>query len=175
MFRCATGTTTFETMSHSIQHKLEWWGHVKSPFGIFTVQGTRLGICAIDFGEGSLDLPKELYQAQKARDLWTPLFTCPSAWASISLDLEGTPFQIQVWNALRELRWGEKVTYGQFAARMGIPSAVRSVASAIAKNKIALFIPCHRVVPAMGGVGQYRWGSPQKAFLLDWEQNNPYI
>ena len=84
----------------------------------------------------------------------------------IPLDLRGTPFQRAVWTALREIPPGRTQTYGQVAARIGRPGAARAVARACAANPGALLVPCHRVVPAAGGSGGWRWGAARKRLLL---------
>jgi O-6-methylguanine DNA methyltransferase len=88
-------------------------------------------------------------------------------WAALSP--EGTGFQKQVWRALLEIPSGAKVSYGTIAAQIGRPKACRAVGSAVGANPIALLIPCHRVVPASGGTGNYRWGSDRKQALLEIE------
>ena len=88
---------------------------------------------------------------------------------TLPLDLRGTAFQLQVWQALRALAPGETVSYQTLAKRIGKPSAVRAVASACAANKLAIVIPCHRVVRADGGLSGYRWGATRKARLLQRE------
>jgi len=71
-----------------------------------------------------------------------------------------------VWQALAAIPYGETRTYGDIAATIGQPRAVRAVARACATNPVALAIPCHRVVPAAGGTGGYRWGADRKKALL---------
>lgn len=88
----------------------------------------------------------------------------------LPLDLQGTAFQCRVWDALRTIPPGTTRTYQQIAAQIGQPSAVRAVASAIARNRIAVLIPCHRVVRTDGGLGGYKWGVPRKTALLRREQ-----
>jgi O-6-methylguanine DNA methyltransferase len=84
----------------------------------------------------------------------------------LPLDLRGTAFQLKVWQALREIPLGETRSYGQIAAAVGEAGAARAVARACASNRVALVVPCHRVVPAGGGTGGYRWGGERKAALL---------
>lgn len=86
--------------------------------------------------------------------------------ATVPLEILGTAFQARVWRAIREIPRGHTLTYSELAAALGAPRAVRAVASACAANRLALVVPCHRVVPAGGGVGGYRWGSAIKARLL---------
>ncbi|MBR0650585.1 methylated-DNA--[protein]-cysteine S-methyltransferase [Roseomonas terrae] len=85
---------------------------------------------------------------------------------SLPLDLRGTPFQRRVWAALRDIPPGRTETYGALAARIGHPGAARAVARACAANPVALLVPCHRVVPADGGTGGWRWGAERKRALL---------
>lgn len=91
----------------------------------------------------------------------------------IPTDVRGTVFQQRVWKALRQIPAGATKTYTEVARSIGRPSAVRAVARACATNPIALVVPCHRVVPAAGGVGGYRWGATRKARLLARESGRP--
>jgi len=84
----------------------------------------------------------------------------------LPLDLRGTVFQMQVWQALRKIPPGTTVTYAELARRIGRPEAVRAVASACARNHIALLVPCHRVVRSDGSLADYRWGLERKKALL---------
>ncbi|MGY5956191.1 bifunctional DNA-binding transcriptional regulator/O6-methylguanine-DNA methyltransferase Ada [Kosakonia sp. BK9b] len=85
---------------------------------------------------------------------------------SLPLDLRGTAFQLQVWQALREIPAGETLSYQALAQKIGKPGAVRAVASACAANKLAIIVPCHRVVRGDGAISGYRWGTARKALLL---------
>jgi AraC family transcriptional regulator of adaptative response/methylated-DNA-[protein]-cysteine methyltransferase len=76
-----------------------------------------------------------------------------------------------VWTALSAIPYGETRTYADVARAIGRPRAVRAVARACATNPVALAIPCHRVVPAGGGVGGYRWGARRKTAILARERN----
>jgi AraC family transcriptional regulator of adaptative response/methylated-DNA-[protein]-cysteine methyltransferase len=85
------------------------------------------------------------------------------------LDVRASQFQRRVWDALRAIPRGETRSYSELATRIGQPRAVRAVAGACAANPVAVAIPCHRVVPARGGAGGYRWGSWRKQALLERE------
>ncbi len=87
------------------------------------------------------------------------------------LDLRGTVFQFRVWNALRRIPRGETRTYSQLAREMGEPNAARAVARACALNRVALVVPCHRVVGADGSLTGYRWGVERKQQLLEAEKS----
>lgn len=91
------------------------------------------------------------------------------AEAAIALDLRGTPFQQKVWQALRRVPAGKTVTYTELARRAGVPKAVRATASACARNPVALFVPCHRIVRSDGGLGGYAGGVMRKRRLLELE------
>ena len=84
----------------------------------------------------------------------------------IPLDMHGTAFQIQVWQFLLSVSEGDVVTYSEVANGIGRPKAVRAAASACARNRIAVLIPCHRVIRGDGGMGGYRWGVDRKQALL---------
>lgn len=89
------------------------------------------------------------------------------ALRKLPLDIRGTAFQCAVWKAARAVPPGQRVSYAEVAARIDKPNAVRAVANALGRNRIALAIPCHRVVPSAGDeTGGYRWGRARKAALL---------
>jgi methylated-DNA-[protein]-cysteine S-methyltransferase len=91
---------------------------------------------------------------------------------SFDLELEpgGTPFQRTVWLALRDIPFGETVTYGELAARIGAPGSSRAVGLANGKNPVSIIVPCHRVIGADGSLTGYGGGLPRKRFLLDLER-----
>lgn len=146
------------------------------------VAESERGICAILLADSEEALLAELQQIfpHAQREPGSARFTehvaqvvarldNPTSPFTLSLDLRGTTFQLQVWQALRTLAPGEKISYQSLAERMGKPKAVRAVASACAANKLAIVIPCHRVVRADGGLSGYRWGATRKARLLQLE------
>lgn len=92
-------------------------------------------------------------------------FTCP-----LDIDLEGTPFQKKVWQALREIPYGETVSYEDIAQKIGNIKAVRAVGLANGQNPIPIIIPCHRVIRKSGHLGGYNSGLERKVFLLEWEK-----
>ncbi|MDD2724784.1 MAG: methylated-DNA--[protein]-cysteine S-methyltransferase [Methylovulum sp.] len=97
----------------------------------------------------------------------------PNLESDLPLDIQGTLFQQRVWLALREIPVGTTVSYSQLAGHIGSPKAVRAVAGACAANKLAVMIPCHRVVGKDGSLSGYRWGIGRKAELLRREKINP--
>ncbi len=93
----------------------------------------------------------------------------PALGLKLPLDVQGTAFQQRVWQALAEIPAGTTATYTEIATRIGMPTAVRAVASACGANRLAVAIPCHRVVRRDGSLSGYRWGVERKRLLLDRE------
>jgi AraC family transcriptional regulator, regulatory protein of adaptative response / methylated-DNA-[protein]-cysteine methyltransferase len=93
----------------------------------------------------------------------------PDSGSDIKLDLRGTPYEILVWNLLREIAVGETMSYGALAAKLGTRDA-RDVTKAISANPIAILVPCHRVLKKNGSISGYRWGARRKRALLEREQ-----
>lgn len=87
----------------------------------------------------------------------------------LPLDIMGTAFQMKVWHYLRQIPEGTVQSYAQVAKAIGHPKAVRAVGTACGANRLALLIPCHRVIRGDGGLGGYRWGLERKQQLLQWE------
>ncbi|MEO8996618.1 MAG: methylated-DNA--[protein]-cysteine S-methyltransferase, partial [Nitrosospira sp.] len=93
----------------------------------------------------------------------------PGIGLNLPLDVRGTAFQQRVWQALREIPVGQTASYTDIARRIGAPKSVRAVAQACATNKLAVAIPCHRVVRNDGALAGYRWGVERKRGLLEKE------
>lgn len=89
---------------------------------------------------------------------------------TITYTLSGTEFQLDVWSTLLLIPYGETITYKDLAVKIGRPKAVRAVGTACGKNPLPIIIPCHRVVPSFGGIGNYVWGSKVKKQLIDLEK-----
>jgi len=92
-----------------------------------------------------------------------------TAASQVPLDLRGTAFQLRVWQALRQIPRGQTRSYSQLARELGDPKLTRAVARACATNRVALVVPCHRVVGASGSLTGYRWGIERKRQLLEAE------
>jgi AraC family transcriptional regulator of adaptative response/methylated-DNA-[protein]-cysteine methyltransferase len=88
----------------------------------------------------------------------------------LPLDLRGTAFQIKVWEFLLSLKDGDVISYSELAQAIDKPRAVRAAASACGANKVAVLVPCHRILRGDGGLGGYRWGLARKRALLDAER-----
>lgn len=87
----------------------------------------------------------------------------------VPLDMCGSEFQLEVWQALREIPAGKTASYADIASKIGRPNAVRAVGAACAANHLAVVVPCHRVVRSDGQLAGYRWGVERKRTLLDRE------
>ena len=87
----------------------------------------------------------------------------------VPLDLAGTPFQVEVWHALMGIPYGETISYGELARRIGKPSASRAVGAANGRNPVSVIVPCHRVIGGDGSLTGYGWGTARKAWLLEHE------
>jgi AraC family transcriptional regulator, regulatory protein of adaptative response / methylated-DNA-[protein]-cysteine methyltransferase len=148
---------------------------------VLVAQSTR-GLCAILLG----DNPEELLQDLEARFPHAELIggdkefeqlvayvvgfvQAPRENFDLPLDIRGTAFQQQVWNALRRIPPGQTMSYTELAKTIGMPKAVRAVAAACAANSLAVAIPCHRVVRSDGNLAGYRWKIERKRLLLDAE------
>jgi AraC family transcriptional regulator of adaptative response/methylated-DNA-[protein]-cysteine methyltransferase len=150
--------------------------------GRVLVAGTEKGVCAVVMGTDDVtlerDLRREYPHAAIGRGAdrlsrWVGEIVRRAEGAAprhdLPRDVRATAFQWQVWNALTRIPRGETCTYGDVAATIGKPTAVRAVARACAANPVAVAIPCHRVVPRAGGIGGYRWGTSRKRALLEAE------
>lgn len=150
-----------------------------SSLGRCLVAESERGICAILLGDDDAALVTELQMLfpaardepaddnfqQRIRNVIASI-DGRNVPLSLPLDIQGTAFQQQVWQALRTIPCGETVSYQQLAQAIGKPKAVRAVASACGANKLAIVIPCHRVVRGDGSLSGYRWGVSRKAQLL---------
>jgi AraC family transcriptional regulator of adaptative response/methylated-DNA-[protein]-cysteine methyltransferase len=106
---------------------------------------------------------------REALDGLTRLIENPETPFALPIDPRGSPFEMRVWNALRQVPAGETVSYGEIAERIGSPREAREVAEACAANALAVVIPCHRVVKKGGAISGYRWGVKRKRALIERE------
>lgn len=90
----------------------------------------------------------------------------PGGSCRLPLDLQGSDFELRVWQALRDVPAGTTATYGEIAARLGVPRQAREVGEACAANTLAVVVPCHRIVKKDGSISGYRWGVRRKRELL---------
>jgi AraC family transcriptional regulator of adaptative response/methylated-DNA-[protein]-cysteine methyltransferase len=160
----------------------------RSPFGWMVVGATARGLCWLALAgtaaEAETSLRQEFPLATLQRDpslagLVDAALRVVGAESGaarkgsapqVPLDLRGTAFQLRVWQALRAIPCGQTRSYSQLAREMGNANATRAVARACATNRVALVVPCHRVVGASGALTGYRWGVERKRQLLEAEQ-----
>ena len=150
-------------------------GLPETPLGPMRLCFTDQGLAALEFaGEGSPSmlsdaaLPNHLRPLVEAvrRELSAYFAGVPTDFAALILAPRGTPFQLRVWQELRRIPWGQTISYGELARRVGNPKASRAVGQANAVNPIPLIVPCHRVIAAGGGLGGYSSGLDRKRWLL---------
>ncbi|MGE4373056.1 MAG: bifunctional DNA-binding transcriptional regulator/O6-methylguanine-DNA methyltransferase Ada [Xanthobacter sp.] len=150
--------------------------------GALLVAQSNRGVCAISLGDDPETLVHELQDRFPNAELVggdaafeeivaqvVGFVEAPKASLGLPLDLQGTAFQQRVWQALQQIPPGQTVSYAALARRIGQPKAVRAVAQACGANRIAVAIPCHRVVRTDGALSGYRWGVERKRTLLERE------
>jgi len=157
-----------------------------SPLGAMLVAVTDRGLCKIDIADDATAaewaLHREFHRADIRRDddALAPVVAevlaridGRSPAIELPLDVQGTAFQRRVWEELRRIPLGETRTYGDVAAAIDAPRASRAVGSACGANPVPVVVPCHRVVPSTGGIGNYGLGPHRKQHLLEQEGATP--
>jgi AraC family transcriptional regulator of adaptative response/methylated-DNA-[protein]-cysteine methyltransferase len=157
------------------------YGFHPSPFGECLLALTPRGICYLGFVQTDRRAALEILRSDWPNATLTESPDDTAAYIPalfhisqhpekpLALHLAGTNFQIKVWEALLKIVPGQVSTYQRIAAEIGYPQAARAVGNAIAHNKIAWLIPCHRVIRKQGEFGNYRYGLPRKKAMLVWE------
>lgn len=158
------------------------WSIVGTALGSALVAATARGVCMVELGDDAaaleaklrdefprarlerVDAGRDAYLAPRVRAVADRL--AGRDGARVDIDLVGTAFQKRVWDALMKIPRGQVRSYAQVAAGIDAPRAARAVASACVHNRIAVLVPCHRVVRGDGSMGGYRWGLPIKRALL---------
>jgi AraC family transcriptional regulator, regulatory protein of adaptative response / methylated-DNA-[protein]-cysteine methyltransferase len=155
---------------------------VPSPAGELLIAATEVGLCAVMLGDAAEPLETSLRSefpaaAIERDDAGLREFTEEvlarlegGSHGSLPLDVAGSSFQWQVWDALRRIPAGETRSYQGIAQGLGRPTAARAVARACASNRLALIIPCHRAIRENGSLGGYRWGIERKRRILEQER-----
>lgn len=161
------------------------WSMVDTALGRALVAVTERGVCAVLLGEDEARLEAELRAefpraALERVDAGRDDFLAPRVRAvadalaqrsgRVPVELIGTAFQRRVWEALMRIPPGETTSYARLAESLGMPRGARAVARACAGNRVAVLVPCHRVVRGDGSLGGYRWGLPRKQALLEAER-----
>lgn len=161
-----------------------FYGVYSCLFGYCLIAVTTRGLCKLSFFDDDAEqnlLVGELQQEWSNATILEDKEQTDTYYKRIFLDetserkpihllLKGTPFKLQVWQALLGISEGQLATYSHIAETMENPKAIRAVASAIACNPIAYLIPCHRVIRKTGVLNEYRWGKERKAAMIVREQ-----
>lgn len=158
------------------------YAFAETELGLALVAESERGVAAVLVGDDRSKLLGELRRAlagarleMEAADMSATLLAVaqlaanPAVGASFPLDLRGSPLELAVWEALARVPSGETVTYGALARRLPVPATAQEVGAACAANRVAVAIPCHRVVKADGSISGYRWGVGRKRRLINLE------
>jgi len=153
--------------------------YINSPIGALKLTASELGIQALEFTESRIANPTLDSSSAKAplvSRIQTQLneyFAGSRHTFDLPFDLRGTEFQIKIWNLLQAVPYGRTISYAKLADLYGERNATRAIAAANAKNKIAILIPCHRVIGSDGSLSGYAWGVDRKRHLLELEGGLP--
>ena len=160
---------------------------LQPPLGVLLVAASERGVCSVTLGDREAALADglraefpqaKIERVDAGRDEWlATMIARVSAQIgngaapdeNVPVDIRATAFQWRVWQALQRIPRGQTRSYAQIAEEIGAPRAVRAVASACARNRLAVVVPCHRVIRADGSLGGYRWGMARKRELLERE------
>lgn len=151
------------------------WAVAETSLGPMLVAATEKGICCLSFNEGEADVRRRFPKADIEQggeqlhalvDGAVAAVERPRAMPDLPLDIAGTAFQQAVWQELMRIPPGETRTYAQIAAAVGRPRAVRAAGTANGQNRVAVLVPCHRVIRTDGSLGGYAYGLPIKEELL---------
>lgn len=156
------------------------YGFGETPFGEALAGITARGICFLGFVDKEREAALETLRGEwplaalehapgQMSRVFDSIFGATSPSGPLSLYLNGTNFQIKVWEALLKIPAGSVTSYESLAASLGQPAAARAAGAAIGRNPVAYLIPCHRVIRKVGEFGNYRYGSARKKALLGWE------
>jgi AraC family transcriptional regulator of adaptative response/methylated-DNA-[protein]-cysteine methyltransferase len=163
------------------------WACRETVLGPLLMAATDRGVCFVQFGSDCEALQQQLrsefpraelepyresssLQLDQWIDALDGYIQNKQPRPELPLDLQGTAFQIKVWEFLLSLEDGDVISYAELAKGIEKPKAVRAAASACAANRIAVLVPCHRILRGDGGLGGYRWGLARKRTLLDAER-----
>jgi len=159
----------------------------QSSLGNFVAAISDRGLAMVEFGDmnetmraglharfGDVAIVEDVSALRETVSRVAALIDHPEKATDLALDLQGSDFELRVWNALQEIPVGTTASYGEIAAKLGAPREAREVAEACAANILAVVVPCHRVVKKDGSISGYRWGYRRKRALLESEHRaNP--
>ncbi len=156
---------------------------VETPVGPMTIAATDDAVVLTDFTDRRM-MPAQLAAVRRrfgpivaggsalldrVETQLAEFFEARRTWFDLPIDLPGSAFQERVWTELQRIPYGTTISYGELAARVGMPRSSRAVGRANGSNRLAIIVPCHRVVASGGGLGGYGGGLPAKRLLLDLE------
>ena len=154
----------------------------ETTLGTILLAESSNGIAALFIGDNREKLSRDLKNAFPAIEIIadqngltgtiakaTTLIDAPHLGSDLKLDLQGSPLELAVWQALQAIPSGETRSYGAIARSLPVPATAQDVGAACAANRIAVAVPCHRVVKADGSISGYRWGVGRKRRLINME------
>lgn len=152
-----------------------YYSTMPSPIGTLTLLASANGLVAIYMESHVVSKHANWFEddhaLEETRLQLESYFAGQRREFDLPLDLIGTPFQLRVWHALREIPFGETMTYGEQARKIGNSAASRAVGMANGKNPVSIIVPCHRVIGKNGALTGFGGGLERKRFLLDLEQS----
>jgi len=156
-----------------------YYATMDSPVGTLRLVGQELGLRMVWFVRGRKEEKPDAEWKEDAAFFADVMRQLKSYFAGelrefeIPLLMEGTEFQKRVWKALQTIPYGETMSYGELAKKIGEPKAVRAVGAANGQNRMPIIVPCHRVIAADGGIGGFSGGLSKKRKLLVLEKRTP--
>jgi AraC family transcriptional regulator of adaptative response/methylated-DNA-[protein]-cysteine methyltransferase len=170
------------TPTQTAAAEILWYGYGHTALGTLVVAEGRKGVAALFIGDDRARLLRDLTAAFPAARLVhdqdglaetvakaVTLVNAPQLGTDLPLDLRGSELELAVWRALQAIPSGETRTYGALARALPITATAQDVGAACAANRIAVAVPCHRVVKADGSISGYRWGVKRKRRLINLE------
>jgi methylated-DNA-[protein]-cysteine S-methyltransferase len=150
---------------------MTYFRSIESPVGPLLLTGTVTGLSGLYLHprEPAPDWISDDGRLENAAAQLRRYFARELRQFDLALDLHGTPFQLEVWNALCAIPYGETRSYGELARAIGRPAAVRAVGLANGRNPVSIVVPCHRVIGSNGSLTGYGGGLERKKYLLDLE------
>lgn len=151
--------------------------YMDSPIGTISLSGTASTLTGLSFDPTSYKTANNFSLAQRSSSLSDAINQLNNYFEGtlrdfdLDIGLDGTDFQIQVWNAIRKIPYGETATYGEVASWIGHPKSARAVGNALRVNPILIVIPCHRVIGAGGAISGFKAGVQTKSELLRLESS----
>jgi AraC family transcriptional regulator of adaptative response/methylated-DNA-[protein]-cysteine methyltransferase len=158
------------------------FGYGETALGIILLAESSAGVAALFIGDDRAKLYRDLKDAFPTAELVADqsglaetiaraaaLIDAPHLGSDLKLDLQGSPVELAVWQALQAIPSGQTRTYGEIARSLSVAATAQEVGAACAANRIAVAVPCHRVVKSDGSISGYRWGVRRKRRLINME------